>query len=107
MDDPSVASHLKQGEVVMVLKKIREIHKMVPFIVRYYEQHDAYNNNWFVCAFTQELNKELGKPKSYLLEEVLVFNKDNMDKFLFCEGVRKRYGMRKAAARHSQLTEHI
>lgn len=95
--DPSIAESLKQGDVVRVDKMFKGVNIKVDFIVQYYEQHDELNGNWLVASFTQQLNKDLGKPKSYLLSETLVFNKDNMDRYLFTSLAYRRHNMAKVA----------
>jgi len=98
--DPSIAESLKQGDVVRVSKQLKNEIVEADFIVRYYEQRDDYNDNWFVVSFTQQLNKALGKPKSFMLEETLVFNKDNMDRYLFTDSSVRRHNMAKVARKN-------
>lgn len=98
--DPSIAETLKQGDVIRVTKMLRGEPINVDFIVRYYEQHDSHNGNHLVISFTQELNKLLGKPKSFILEEKLIFNDENMDKYSFCSLSYRRWNMAKVARKN-------
>jgi len=102
--DPSIAESLKQGDVVRVSKMFRGEPITVEFIVRYYEQYDGHNENYLVVSFTQELNKQLGKPKSFILEETLAINKDNIQRFLFTDASLRRHNMAKVARKNRTLS---
>lgn len=98
--DPKIAITLKQGDKVRVQRNFRGEEITIDFIVRYYQQEDSYNGNWLVSAFTQELNKLLGKPKSYIHNELLVMNIDNISRFSFCQASYKRWNMSKVRTRN-------
>jgi len=102
--DPSIAESLKQGDVVRVSKNLRGEPITVEFIVRYYEQHDSHNGNYLVVSFTQELNRLLGKPKSFVLEETLILNAENMDKYSFTSLAYRRHNMAKVARKSRSLS---
>jgi hypothetical protein len=89
--DPSICAHLKQGDKVRVVKTFKGQPIEVDFIVKYNLPEDNLNGNFMVEVFTQQLNKMLGKPKSYILNEKLVMNTENIGNFKFCHMGYKRW----------------
>lgn len=98
--DPSIAETLKQGDVIRVTKMFRGEPIVVHYIVKFLLLVDSYNGNREVSSFTQELNKLLGKPKSFQLNEDLIFNDQNMDKYQFCSLSYRRWNMAKVARKN-------